>query len=334
MASAGGPSGGARPHGGKRRPAPPRGDRTRHPLAHAFAPILILTVIWGCNWPVLKIGVAEIAPLTFRAMTLPFAAIGMLAIARASGDSIRIPRAWWWRIVALAFFNIAGWNGFVLFGVQQLPAGRSAIIAYTMPIWATLIAMYVLHEPLNKRKVVGLALGMLGMIVLLGDDIRHIRSTPTGAILILCAAIMWAIGTVLLRKWKPPIAQNTMSGWMMLLGWLPLVMAAPFLETHPWSYLGHLSGSAWFAILYNIFLAGTLAHWAWFTLARTLPVAVSSLSSLPVPVVGVFAGMIFLGERPGVAEFVALGLVIASLFAVLFQPQEKKPPAATAEPEM
>ena len=307
----------------------------RHPLAHAFVPIGILTIIWGCNWPVLKMGVAEIAPLTFRAMTLPFAAIGMLAIAKASGDSIRVPREWWWRILVLCFFNIAGWNGFVLFGVQQLPAGRSAIIAYTMPIWATLIAMWVLHEPLSKRKIFGLILGMLGMVVLLGEDIRHIRSTPIGAILILSAAIMWAVGTVLLRKWKPPIPQNTMSGWMMLIGWLPLVIAAPFFETHPWSYLGHLSGGAWFAILYNVFLAGTLAHWAWFTLARTLPVAVSSLSSLPVPVVGVFSGMIFLGERPGVAEFVALGLVIASLFFVLWQPQAKKAPtAAAAEPEM
>ncbi len=298
-------------------------------------PVAILAIIWGCNWPVLKMGVAEIAPLTFRVVTLPFAALGMLLVARASGDSIRIPRAWWGRIAVLAFFNIAGWNGFVLFGVQQLPAGRSAILAYTMPIWSTLIAMYVLNEPLNRRKIVGLALGMLGMVVLLGDDIRHIRSTPTGAILILVAAFLWAIGTVLLRKWKPPIAQNTMSGWMMLVGWTPLVIAAPFFETHPWSYLGHLSGTAWFAILYNIFLAGTLAHWAWFTLARTLPVAVSSLSSLPVPVVGVFAGMLFLGERPGTTEFVALGLVISSLFAVLWQPQSKKRPVtADAEPEM
>jgi drug/metabolite transporter (DMT)-like permease len=300
----------------------------RHPLAHAFVPIAILTLVWGCNWPVLKLGVGELAPLTFRALTLPFAAIGMLLVARASGDAIRVPREWWLRVAVLAFFNIAGWNGFVLFGVQQLPAGRSAIIAYTMPIWATLIAMYVLHEPLNRRKLVGLALGMLGMAVLLGDDIRHIRSTPTGAILILCAAILWACGTVLLRKWKPPIAQNTLSGWMMLLGWLPLVILAPFFETHPASYLLHLSATTWFAILYNIFLAGTLAHWAWFTLARTLPVAVSSLSSLPVPVVGVISGMLILGERPGPTEFIALALVISSLFAVLWQPKATEPSKA------
>jgi drug/metabolite transporter (DMT)-like permease len=308
------------------------GDHTRHPLAHAFVPIAILTLVWGCNWPVLKMGVGELSPLTFRSLTLPFAALGMLLVARLSGDSIRVPRAWWSRILLLAFFNIAGWNAFVLFGVQQLPAGRSAIIAYTMPIWAMLISFAVLHEPLNRRKIVGLVLGMLGMATLLGEDIRQIRSAPTGALLILVAAILWAIGTVLLRKWKPPIAQNTMSGWMMLLGCLPLAIAAPFFETRPWSHLLHLSGTAWFAILYNIFLAGTVAHWAWFTLARTLPVAISSMSSLPVPVVGVISGMIILGERPGVAEFVALGLVLAALFAVLFQPAERKPPIAV-EPE-
>jgi drug/metabolite transporter (DMT)-like permease len=79
-------------------------------------------------------------------------------------------------------------------------------------------------------------------------------------------------------------------------------------------------------VLYNIFLAGTLAHWAWFKMASTLPVAVSGLASLPVPVVGVLSGMLFLGERPGVGEFVALGLVLASLAAVLFAPG----PTATA----
>lgn len=293
---------------------------SRHPLAHAFAPIALLALVWGCNWPTLKIGVSEISPLTFRALTIPFAAAGMFLVARASGDSLRVPEGWWWRVIALAFFNVAGWNAVLLFGVQQLPAGRSAIIAYTMPIWATLIAMAVLHEPLNRRKTIGLCLGILGMVVLLGEDIRHVRSTPVGALLILIAAIFWAIGTVLLRKWKPPIAQNTLSGWMLSLGSIPLVLGAPLLETRPLTYLADVSFGAWFAVLYNIFLAGTLAHWAWFRLARTLPVAISSLASLPVPVVGVFAGMIVLGERPGAAEFVALGLVLASLVAVLLQP--------------
>lgn len=300
----------------------------RHPLAHAFAPIAILALVWGCNWPILKIGVTEIAPLTFRALTLPFAALGLFLVVKIAKERIGIPRAWWGRLVVLSLFNISGWNGFVLFGVQQLPAGRSAIIAYTMPIWATLIAMAVLHEPLNRRKVVGLGLGMLGMLVLLGDDLRYVRSTPVGALLILTAATLWAVGTVLLRKWKPPILQTTLSAWMMLLGSLPLVAIAPFFDANPLANLPHLSSGAWFAVAYNIVLAGTIANWTWFHLARTLPVTISSLSSLPVPVVGVFSGMIVLGERPGIAEFVALGLVLASLAAVLFQPAAETPPPA------
>ena len=87
-----------------------------------------------------------------------------------------------------------------------------------------------------------------------------------------------------------------------------------------------LSGAAWFAILYNIFLAGTLAHWAFFTLARTLPVAVSSMSSLPVPIVGVFAGMLLLGERPGPPEWAALVLVVAAMIAVLRTPKPTPAP--------
>ena len=84
----------------------------------------------------------------------------------------------------LALFNIAGWNGLLLFGVQQLPAGRSAILAFTMPVWSVLFSLALLHEPLSKRKVVGMALGVLGLGVLLGEDIRHLQRTPTAALFI------------------------------------------------------------------------------------------------------------------------------------------------------
>jgi drug/metabolite transporter (DMT)-like permease len=300
------------------------------PIARSLVPIAILTLVWGCNWPILKLGVTELAPLTFRALTLPLAAIGLLLVAHLSGDSIRIPRAWWGRVATLALFNIAAWNGFILFGVQQMPAGRSAILAYTMPLWATAIAAMMLHEPLGKRKLVGLALGVTGMALLIGDELRVIQSKPFGVAMILMAAVMWAFGTVLLRKWRPPFPQNALSGWMMLLGWLPIVALAPFLDAQPLAAeLASLSWRGWFAIVYNIFLAGTVAHWAWFNLARTLPVAVSSLSSLPVPVVGVFAGMIVLGEQPGPQEWVALSLVVLALFTVMFEPRKKRPSSAT-----
>ncbi|MGA8030936.1 MAG: EamA family transporter [Casimicrobiaceae bacterium] len=278
-------------------------------------------MLWGCNWPILKMGVSELAPLTFRALTLPFAGLGLLLVARVGGEPIRVSRRHLAKLAMLALFNITGWNGFILFGVQQLSSGRSAILAYTMPLWATLCAALVLHEPLSRRKVAGLVLGMAGMALLIGDQIRLLQSAPFGVMMILIAALSWGFGTALMRKWPLPVPQATLTGWMMLLGWVPLVILVPAFDPKPLAAeLAALSGRGWFAIAYNIVFAGTLANWAWFTLARRLPVAVSSLSSLPIPVVGVFAGMVLLGERPGASEWIALAFVVAALFIVMYRP--------------
>ena len=133
-------------------------------LSRSLVPIVVLTLVWGCNWPILKLGVSEMAPLTFRAYTILFAGLGLMTIAKMSGQSIRLPRATWPVVCVLAFLNITAWNGLVLFGVQQMPAGRSAILAYTMPVWATLVSLWLLHEPLSKRKIAGLGLGMAGQL--------------------------------------------------------------------------------------------------------------------------------------------------------------------------
>jgi drug/metabolite transporter (DMT)-like permease len=114
---------------------------------------------------------------------------------------------------------------------------------------------------------------------------------------------------------------------MMLLGWIPVGIVAPIVDPRWIGSLATMSGAAWFAILYNIFLSGAIANWTWFRMARTLPVAVSSLSSLPVPVVGVFSGMLFLHEHPGPSEFLALVLVLVSVACVMW-PSRRRPTAA------
>ena len=177
----------------------------------------------------------------------------MLLVAQLSGDSIRIPRALVGHGRVLALSTSPAWNGLILFGVQQMPAGRSAILAYTMPIWTVLISLVVLHEPLSRRKIVGLVLGMLRHGGAARRRRPHIARAPIGTLLILGAAIVWAIGTVLLRKWKPPLPQTTLTGWMMLLGWVPIALAAPLFDPQPLRSLATMSGTGWFAVLYNIF---------------------------------------------------------------------------------
>jgi len=96
----------------------------------------------------------------------------------------------------------------IVFGVQQMPAGRSAIIAYTLPVWTFLFSLWLLHEPLSGRKLFGLVLGMCGLAVLLGEEVANVRRAPIGTLLILGAAVAWGFGTVLLRRWAPPLPQS------------------------------------------------------------------------------------------------------------------------------
>jgi len=303
------------------------------PVEHHAVPasglllVALLSLTWGFNWPVLKLGVTELEPLTFRASTLGFAGLALLLVSKLSGESIRIDRVLWPRVIVLSLFNITGWSALIVFGVHQVPAGRSAILAYTLPIWSLLFSLWLLHEPLSPRKILGLVLGVGGMVVLLGEEIVNVQRAPLGALMIIGAAISWGFGTVLLRRWAMPTSQTTLTGWMMLIGWIPILLATPLVDPHAASSLVTMNRTAWFAVLYNIFISGSIANWVWFHMARTLPVAVSSLSSLPVPVVGVFSGMYFLGERPGASEFVALALVLASLVAVML-PERKRGAAA------
>jgi len=127
------------------------------------------------------------------------------------------------------------------------------------------------------------------------------------------------------------LAVLSITGWMMLVGWVPLALVAPFFDDAGWVQVAHYSPRAWFSIGYNVVLAGTVAHLLWYTMARTLPAAVSSMASLPVPVVGVFAGMLLLGERPGITEWIALALVIVALTAVLLP--ERRGTLAPIEPD-
>ncbi len=286
--------------------------------AGVFALMVMLVLIWGCNWPILKIAVSQFEPLTYRALTMPFAALAMMAIARLSGDSLYLPRRVWLQVAVLSLFNVALWNVLVLFGVRSLPAGRSSILGYTMPVWSVLFAQFLLHEPLSRRKLLGLACGMIGMATLLGEDIGNLGRTPEAALLILAGAASWGMGTVLLRKWKLPIPQNTLSGWMLLLGFVPVPLLMPFFSTQP---LHMPDGAGLFAGFYSIFIAGALAHWSWFHLVRRVPIIVSSMISLPVPVVGVFGGMLLFGEQPGAGEWVALVFVLIGVVAVLWQPR-------------
>lgn len=276
--------------------------------------LALLSLGWGFNWPVMKAVITEIPRLIFRGDCILLASIGLFGIAWLSGQSLRVPAGRWPQLLSLAICNIVGWNVFMIYGLSLLPSGRAAILGYTMPVWSALLSVWLLHEPLTSRRVAGLALGMGGMGLLIGAEFEKLGSAPTGVMLMLLAAIFWAGGLVIYKRDPPPMPISSLTAWQALIGGLPIAIAGHAMESVEW---GQISFWPWFGFWYNVFIALLFCYWAWNKLVQMVPAAVSSLGSLIVPVIGVFSGIVFLGEVPHWQDFAALVLVLAAIATVL-----------------
>ncbi|MDR3322920.1 MAG: DMT family transporter [Zoogloeaceae bacterium] len=275
--------------------------------------LVLLTLFWGANWPVMKMVLREVPPLYFRSISTLFGGVGMLVLARASGMSLRVPAGQWNRVLWISAFNIAIWNAMIGFGVLLLPSGRAALLGYTMPLWSTLLSVRFLGERLTARLIFGLLLGLAGIVVLMGDSVESMLRAPVGVACMIVAAWSWAIGVVLLKRLPVAMPVSALTGWTMLIGSVPLLALAIPLETFRLAV-----PSFWpsFGILYNIFLSFMFGQWAWNRIVQMVPVSVSSLSSLAIPLIGVLCGVIFLGESLGWQEVLASLLILGAVGSV------------------
>ena len=276
--------------------------------------LALLTLGWGFNWPMMKMTLAELPVWTFRGLCVASGSVGLFVLARMGGQSIRVPREQWPRLIGISICNVMLWNVLIGYGLQMLPAGRSAILAYSMPVWTILLSIFILHERLTRRRILGLALGMAGMALLLGGEMSIVRESPLGALFVLGGAVAWALGTVLMRRYPISLGTTALTAWQMLVGGLPIMIGALAMDWGNWHFIGL---RATIGLVYNMTFVFIFCYWAWFRIATTAPPAVSSLSTLMIPIVGVFSGIWLLGESPQWREYAALLLVISSLATVL-----------------
>jgi drug/metabolite transporter (DMT)-like permease len=226
-----------------------------------------------------------------------------------------VPRRSRARLVALSACNIVGWNVLVVYGVDLLPSGRAALLGYSMPLWSMTLSVWLLDERLTARRGLSLALGMGGVLVLLGTDLAEIANAVTGVVLMLGAAVSWALGMVLMKRFALPIATASLTGWMMLVGAVPIATAAVVLEHDRWRPPSLVPA---LGLLYSVFIGFMFCYWAWNRLVLMVPVAVSSISSLATPVVGVLSGMWLLDE-PLTWQEIAAGVFILGAIALVLR---------------
>ena len=278
--------------------------------------VVVMGLAWGINWVAARIILEALPPWTMRAIGIGIGALTLFAAATIRGVPLSIVRRDWPKVVIAGFFNVAAFGAGSAYAQVYGTTSRAIVIAYSMPIWAALLARLVLKERLNAIKLAALALCAAGLAILIWPLAR--AGFPLGALLALGCAWSWACGTIFL-KWARIVAPTlATAAWQLLFGWLMLAAGMLIFDGLPqlWPLPGHIV--AWLG--YNGFVGMGLTYFLWFVVVDRLPTTTASLGSLLVPVVGVIGSAWLVGERPSLSDAIGFACIFAAAASVLLQP--------------
>src|SRR5216683_934690 len=245
--------------------------------------LAVTSVGWGFNWPIMKYLLSELPPLTMRGLTGVVGASLLAGLAILSGQSLRVPRELWPRLLLAAILNVACWMTLMGLALLWLPASEAALIAYTMPVWASLLAWPILGERPNLLRVISLVMAFAGLAAIMGGNgmATSIAKLP-GIIMALGGAIGFAIGTVLAKRLPLSLPPLSAAAWQILIG-------------------------------YSTVIQFCVAYVSWFAALSRLPASVAAIGTMAVPVIGVIASAVALHEPLGAGQITALVFTLAGV---------------------
>jgi len=293
------------------RGAPPR------QLRHAMMLVGILVVIWGCNWPANKIILTHISPLWFACMRLALGAMSLFLVQAFWTDGIKLPaRADLPIVLSIGLVQMAVMLALINLGLADVPAGRSAILCYTTPLWVVPGAVLILRERLRLDKSIALLLGLVGVAFMfnpLGFDWSDHRAI-IGNSYLLAAAAVWAATIIHIRTHRWLSSPLALAPWQMLTGAIPLFALAWSIEGPP-SHLRFSLGAVILALYSGPWITA-FPFWAAVTVARILPAVTTSLMLLLVPVIGLLSSALILSEPMNATTVIGLLLIVGGVAAV------------------
>ena len=293
------------------------------PAAHHIPPralllVAVLTLVWGTNWMLFPLAVREVSVWTFRAVAMVGAGVMLLAIARARGQSLMLPKPQRLRIVAAALGYLALWNVATAYAAVLIPSGQAALLGFTMPLWGAFFSWLIWREPLLGRMRVAMVLGAVGVGLLMWRSFGAYAQAPLGVALGLLAGIGWAAGTLILKRSGLTVPATVLTGWQLLIAAVPVAIGAIVFAQGP---LFMPNWNSVLIIVYITVIPMGLGNVAWFAIVGLLPANVAGLSSIMVPVVAMIAGALVHGEPLGAVQWAAMGCCVGALALVVLKPR-------------
>ncbi len=284
---------------------------TSQPSSRGAVLALLATIlIWAYSWVVMKQVLRHAGPFDFAALRYVLGALVLFGALLVTRQPVKPPPLL--PTILIGLCQTTAFQGLGQLALVSGGAGHVALLAYTMPFWAVLLAWVILKERLTRRHWLGLTLAAIGLICII--EPWHGLGNTRSTLLAIGAGAAWAMGTVLskrvfLRHAPSPL---NLTAWQMLFGAMALVGVALCVPQRAmewnWEFVAGLA--------YSVVLASSIAWGLWLIVLQRLPTAVASLASLGVPIVSVLLAWAILHERPSAMEVLGIAFVLSGLVAV------------------
>ena len=268
--------------------------------------LVVLGPIWGYGWVATKVALGYSQPLTFAALRVVLSALVLFLVLIVTRRSLRPPPLGYTTVIGL--LQTTAFVGLVIVALHSGSAGKVAVLCYTMPFWLLLLAWAFLGERLHGVQWLAVILSFAGLVLVVAPwQIQGV----TSSVLTVAGGLAWAASALVVKlmQRKHHVDVISLTTWQMAIGALPLVLLA---------MLTYSGGPEWTAgfiwgLAYNVIFANAIAWVLWLYALRTLSAGAAGLGTLAIPVVGVVAAWLQLGEVPTLVEGIGRVLIVGAL---------------------
>jgi drug/metabolite transporter (DMT)-like permease len=275
-----------------------------------------MIVTWAGNWPLMKLALGQVPPLIFGLLRL----IGSLILIAPALVATRQPLlpARGERLILfwVGELQVAGFLICSMIGLKLVPAGRAIVLAYTMPLWAVPIGLFLWPEPLRATQLVGVMLGFAGLVLFMNPGLVDWTDgrVLAGNALLLLAAIVWALGSCLYRRYSWRSSLWTQTLWQLAVSVIPVAMLVP---TGPGGGPVRWSPELVAILAYNCVVATALGYFLWSKVLSMMPAAIAGQVLTLTPVGGFVLSTLIFGGTPTIAVVASIALIVVGIFVTL-----------------